>query len=158
MKRLYTLLWLALLAIGVPARAAEPTADGALRSTRFVVYVGVLPAALARESLTAHREPPDSHRIRPAPPPDTHHVVVAVFDAASGQRVTDAQVEARHVPPRGVASTKPLAAMPLGDTLTYGNTFAIAEGRGHRFEIDIRRDGRSDQVTFVYDNLHGSSP
>ena len=148
---------LLVLASAWPAVArAEPTSADELRSERYVVYVGVLPAALTRGTLSAHPAPSDSHGRAAGAPVETHHVVVAVFDAASGTRVDDATVEARHVPASGIATTKPLDTMRLGDTVSYGALFVVPEGRDHRFELTIRRSNQVDRVTFVYDNIHGS--
>ena len=136
----------------------DPGPDGGRRTDRFIVYFGVLPTAATLDALATHREPRDAHRAPSTQGPETHHVVVAVFDAVTGQRITDATVQARHIPPRGVATTKDLVEMPVGQTKSYGNKFIVPEGRGHRFEIEIRRAGSSDRVTFRYDNLHGSAP
>lgn len=144
-----------LLVVGAPAIAAGGD-PGERRTEHFVVYFGIMPAGLAQSRLSAHPSDPGPHGATPLLA-DTHHLVVAVFDTHSGARVTDAAVQAHHVPPHGVAIDKPLLPMALGDTLSYGNAFFIPDGANHRFVVRIRRGERVARVEFTYDNLHGSA-
>ena len=144
----------ALAAFAAIAQAA-PT-DQRQQNERITLYYGVVPAALSQAALAAHPPAADAHgAVRPAA--DTHHLVVALFDTPTGQRITQATVTVRHTPPTGAAMSKVLEPMPLGDTLSYGSTFVIAEGRGHRFRIEVRRDERVERFDVVYDNVHGGS-
>lgn len=154
MRTVFALVLLGLLAVGCTRSSDGQSTDGSARSDRFVVYFGVMPAALSGEEVATHAEPRDPHRPAAAPTADTHHFVVAVFDAVSGERIGDATLRARHVPPRGMETTKALEPMRIGKTLSYGNTFLLPEGRGHHFEVDIRRGEVTDRFTFTYDNLH----
>lgn len=142
----------AFVALAAVARAA-PT-DQRMQNERITLYYGVVPAALSQAVLSAHPPAADVHgTVRFAA--DTHHLVIALFDTPSGQRITQATVTVRHAPPRGEATTKVLEPMPLGDTLSFGATFVIAEGRDHRFRIDVRWGERVERFDMVYDNLHG---
>ena len=152
----YVLTWLFVLLASDAMAGALAQAPGSTRTERFEVYVGLMPAALSSTRVGLDQAS-GSHRTD-ARQADSHHVVVALFDRATGQRVTDATVSAHHTPPGGRGTTKRLEPMPFGDTLTYGNTFSIAAGAGHRIEIEIRRDGSIDHAAFRYDNLHGKSP
>ena len=151
-RTLAALLLTALLSL--PVAAAERSVA---RSEHFVVYFGVVPAELAQASLAQHRDQSGAHGIAAAATTETHHVVVAVFDAATGARVDDATLTARHVPPRGVPTSKPLVAMPIGTTASYGNAFVVPAGRNHTFEVEITRGTIDERVSFTYDNLHGSA-
>jgi hypothetical protein len=144
-----------LLALATALGAVAQVDPGVQRTADFVVYFGIMPAELAQSRLAAHPTPAPAHD---APPflADTHHVIVAVFDARSGERVTDATVQARHEPGRGVATEKSLVPMPLGDALSYGNTFVVPDGTNHRFVLSIRQGARDARVEFTYDNRHGS--
>jgi hypothetical protein len=135
---------------------AAPT-DQRQQNERITLYYGVIPAALSQAAVEAHSPAPDPHgAARTAA--DTHHFVVALFDTPTGQRITQATVTVRHTPPRGAAMSKTLEAMPLGNALSFGSTFVIAEGRNHRFHIEVRRAGeRTEQFDVVFDNLHGGS-
>lgn len=147
---------LLLLAIGCSGPVAQRASDGSARSDRFVVYFGVLPVSMTREAAAVHTQRPDAHRPATAPGPDTHHLVVAVFDAGSGNRISNAELLARYVPPNGMPTTKALEPMRIGETISYGNTFSLSEGRGQRFEVEIRDGKVIEHFTYVYDNLHGN--
>lgn len=144
-----------LLALATALGAAAQADPGVQRTADFVVYFGIMPAELAQSRLVVHPTSAPAHDAPPFPA-DTHHVIVAVFDARSGERVTDATVQARHAPARGVATEKPLVPMPLGDALSYGNTFVVPDGINHRFVLRIRQGERDARVEFSYDNRHGS--
>ncbi|MBN8739083.1 MAG: hypothetical protein BGP24_10035 [Lysobacterales bacterium 69-70] len=142
----------AFVALAAAAQAA-PT-DQRMQNERVTLYYGVVPAALSQAVLSAHPPPADVHgTVRFAA--GTHHLVIALFDTSSGQRITQATVTVRHTPPRGEATTKVLEPMALGDTQSFGATFVIAEGRDHRFRIDVRWGERVERFDMVYDNLHG---
>jgi hypothetical protein len=51
--------------------------------------------------------------------------VAAVFDAATGERVEDAVVEARVAEPGLAGITRRLEPMLIADTVTYGNYFQL---------------------------------
>lgn len=144
-----------LLALATALGAATQAEPGVQRTADFVVYFGIMPAELAQSRLAVHPTPAPAHDAPPFPA-DTHHVIVAVFDARSGERITDATVQARHEPALGVATEKPLVPMPLGDALSYGNTFIVPDGANHRFVLRIRQAERDARVEFTYDNQHGS--
>lgn len=143
--------------VALAACAAAPQAgptDQRQQNERITLYYGVVPAALSQAAQAAHPPTPDVHgAVRP--PADSHHFVVALFETPTGQRITEATVTVRHTPPRGTATTKVLEPMPLGDALSFGTTFVIAEGRNHRFSIEVRRGDRVERFEVVYDNLHG---
>ncbi|WP_156968900.1 hypothetical protein [Arenimonas metalli] len=141
------------LAAFVAIAHAAPT-DQRQQNERITLYYGVVPAALSQAALAAHPPAPDVHgTVRPAA--GTHHLVVALFDTPTGQRITQATVTVRHTPPQGAAMSKVLEPMPLGDALSFGTTLVIAEGRNHRLRIEVRRGETVDRFDVVYDNLHG---
>ncbi len=154
-RRGWAVLSAAVFALAAFASAAQaaPT-DQRQQNERVTLYYGVVPAALSQAAVAAHPPAPDVHgTVRPAA--DTHHLVVALFDTPTGQRITQATVTVRHTPPQGAVMSKVLEPMPLGDALSFGTTFVIAEGRNHRFRIEVRRGERVERFDVVYDNLHG---
>ena len=122
------------------------------RSERYEVYFGIVPVAATEERLARHGDAHDGS----SDPARTHHLVVAIFDAGTGERIVDAEVRGALVPPRGPTATRDLVPMSIQDTVSYGNTFALLAGGRNRFEVDIRRGGRIEHFTFTFDNLHGS--
>lgn len=137
------------LLLTAPARSAGgyETADG------LAVYLGVVPAALVR----GHPQNGDG-AMHGGPSGGRHeqHIVVAIFDAESGERVEYASVAVSisglgHVGHRRIA----LEPMTIAGTVTYGE-FVNFPGRD-RYEIVVEADvpGRQSpvRVTFSSDHL-----
>lgn len=117
-----------------------------------VVYLGVLPAAMIQGR---HKDDPEAV-MHGGIPRGRHafHVMAAVFDAASGVQIEDAQVEAR-VAPLGLAGvTRPLETMRIDDTVTYGNYFTLRGEGPFDIEITIARAGADAPVTARFTYVH----
>jgi hypothetical protein len=83
-----------------------------------------------------------------------HHLVVAIFDAATGARVADAAVRAQ-VSGVGLAgSSKTLEAMQIAGTTTYGAFFDLPGADLYTIKVTIARPGSQHPVavTFKYDH------
>lgn len=143
-----------ILTLLLAACTAEPRLvqiPGSARSGDLVAYVGIVPAAVARERMAADATP--GHPA-PASAADAHHLVVALFEA-SGARIEQARVVATYQPPRGAPVRRTLTAMRTGDVISFGAVFGIGKDAGHRFEIEVTRPGRApERLAFRYDNLH----
>lgn len=141
---------LALLAAWItPASAAvdEPYK----RAGDFAVYLGVVPAEIVRGHPTAHAE----REMHGGAPKGRHdlHLVVAIFDAASGTRIGDAKVEATvsgigHV---GITNVS-LEPMVIAETTTYGGYVNLSGNDRYTIKLDIRRPHGSPpaSVEFTY--------
>lgn len=132
-------LALATLVLATLATASVAAEPGQYRKVDgLALYLGVLPAELVR----GHGSKDEA--MHGATPRGKHlyHIVVAVFDAASGQRVTDAEVTAR-VSGLGLAGReKPLQKMEIADTVSFGNYFDLSGGGGpYRIDVRVRRPG-----------------
>ncbi|QKT04160.1 hypothetical protein HUS23_10225 [Ectothiorhodospiraceae bacterium 2226] len=142
----------------VCASAAAPSvgANGGYQSADgLVVYLGVVPAAMVEGRHEAH---PGEEEMHGGVPRGRHafHVMVAVFDADTGEQVRDARVEAR-VAPLGLGEVRqPLEPMTIGDTVTYGNYFTLRHGT-YRIRVDVvrPRDGAPATVEFTYEHPNG---
>jgi len=85
---------------------------------------------------------------------DAYHVIAAVFDDESGERVENATVEAR-VSPLGLAPvTRPLESMQIAGTVTYGNYFTIRSNERYRILISVIRSGETNAVTLEFSHEH----
>jgi hypothetical protein len=138
---------IALLGTAVPASAAtDPyrVVDG------LAVYLGLLPAEMVRGHPPSHPEA-DMHGGIPGGPHD-YHVVVALFDAASGMRVEDAEATAvisglGHIGHRRV----PLEPMAIADTITFGEFVTLPRADHYTIEVEIRRPEEPPvRVEFTY--------
>jgi hypothetical protein len=103
----------------------------------LTVYYGVIPAEALRTfqkgspEATAHARIPGGKHV--------HHLVVAVFEGKSMERITDAQVTAR-VRETGLGWTKKrLEPTTLNDALTFCNYFTFYDHTNYTIEINVRR-------------------
>jgi len=125
---------------------------GSVRSGDLVAYVGIIPAAVARERMAVDATP---QHPEPAARADLHHLVVALFDAASGARIEQAEVFALHLSPRRSPVRRALSPMRTGDVISFGGEFEMSKGPGHLFEIEAKRPGRPPaRFSFSFDNRH----
>lgn len=120
----------------------------------LAVYFGVIPA----EIVAGHKKTHPEAEMHGGPPASEHayHLMVAIFDQATGQRITDAQVSARLSPLGLVGAMKSLDRMSVGDAVTYGNYFDLP-GRGpYRFDVEILRSGATKpvRVRFALEHLN----
>lgn len=116
------------------------------------VYYAILPAEMIRGYPEGAPEF-DMHGGAPAGK-HYHHVMVALFEGKSLERVTDADVVAA-VGEIGLAeTTKRLEPMPIGGALSYGAYFNFRDLGTYRITLRIRRPGWTEAVatSFEYDH------
>ncbi len=142
------LLWALAASFGsVAADNANYKTSGGL-----TVYLGVLPAAMIQGHDKDHPEG-GMHRGIPSGE-HAYHVMAAVFNAETGERIEDARVEA------GVAAlgltpvTQTLERMAIAGTITYGNYFTMRVGGWYRITFSITTPGVHEPVVleFQYDH------
>lgn len=136
-RYIQALVWGALfLLAGLPAVSTTTDVENHKVIDGVSIYFGVMPAesALAypngRVERTMHGGVPHrSHR---------DHLVVALFNRATGERINDATVTAT-VSELGLSGeTKRLEPMKIAHTVTYGNYFDMAGGRVYGIRLHIR--------------------
>lgn len=124
----------------------------------LTIDLGVLPAELVQGHSTTEGDPEAMHSGTPAWV-GSHHVVVALFDAKTGVRITDARVRA------GVGSRsydhepdKWLEPMQIAGTTTYGNFFLMPGREVYRIHLQIYRTGSAQPIRadFAYEHPSGS--
>lgn len=134
------------------AAFAQTTTDYAVVDG-VTVYLAVLPAEMLRTF------PPGSEesRMHGGVPGGKHfhHVQVALFDANSGARITDATVSAT-VAEIGLAGVRQnLEPFTVGEALTYGGYFEFQ--KREIYEIAIRatlpEGSRTIETTFEYEHM-----
>lgn len=127
------------------------------RSTQTVdgmtIELGVVPAESVKKHATAPSDPGALHG-GTLPYSSSYHIVVALFDAKSGARITDAQVRAgagdrsyNHEP------DTTLEPMEINGAMSYGNFFLMQGAGVWRIHLEIRRPGMANPVEadFGYD-------
>jgi len=146
---LFALLMATLLAAFAPHPALAD--DNYKVVDGLAVYLGVLPAAMVKGHPSGHPEaamhggvPRGAHE---------YHLVIAVFDAATGVRVENAKVTASvswlgHV---GESLLK-LEPMAIAGTVTYGGFVNLPGNDRYQIGVEIRVPGRNApvRVDFAY--------
>lgn len=132
-----------------PAALAYAAGDYYRAADGYAIYLGVVPAAIAQG-----HAPDDPERKMHGGAPrgrSQQHVMVAVFDAASGARIEDAVVTAKVGEPGLAPAQKRLEPMAIAGAISYGNYFALSPPGPYRIELQIVRPGAAPIVTtFTY--------
>ncbi|GIK80611.1 MAG: hypothetical protein M5U07_15230 [Xanthobacteraceae bacterium] len=146
-------LLLTLLAVAGLAYPSAPVgAQGYKAAGGLAVYLGVMPTGIIKGP-----SPHATERLMHGGSrngPHEYHVVAAVFDAASGARVSDATVTAQ-VSGVGLAGPrKTLEPMQIAGTTTYGEYFSLPGRDTYTVKLTIERPGatRSVVVDFKYEH------
>lgn len=148
-------LHVATLLITVLVSIAAPQAQSANSDTATVggltAYLGVVPAEIVKGHPSGHPEgamhggtPNGAHK---------YHIVVAIFDSASGARVSDAIVTAK-VSGLGLSGPeRSLEPMAIADTITYGGFFELSADL-YTVKVTVKRPGAQAPVVlnFKYDH------
>ena len=150
--KLRTLIASAGLLVLLPVFAQGVDEDGYKIADGLAVYLGVLPAAM----IQGHQTHPEE-RMHGGVPRGRHayHVVAAVFDAVTGERIENAMVQARVMPRRLAAETRALVPMEIAGTVTYGNYFTMGGNDPYRIEMSIARSGTATPVAVTFSYRHG---
>jgi hypothetical protein len=133
-------LVLASLAFTAPAPAG--VVDGVKTVDGLTVDLGVVPAAVTRAHAPQHPER-TMHGGIPRPSFHDVHLLVAVFNSASGQRLRNVAVTARIHGTNRNRWTVPLTPMTVNGALTYGGYTNVGAEEDVMISIDIKRPGRT---------------
>jgi hypothetical protein len=149
-------LLLPLLPVATPSAAlAQVGPEGGVRRIGgLVVYLGVIPAAVARGHAPAHPE----REMHGGVPSGRHayHLVVAAFDAASGARIEPASVIATVQGLGHVERTQlPFEPMTIAGASSFGGYVSLPSSDTYQIMIEINRPGaRPARAEFTY--RHGT--
>ena len=80
-----------------------------------------------------------------------HHLVVALYDTASGRRIEDAVVRAQ-LSEIGIVDPPPkyLTPMRVNDQASWGQVFGVAKEGPYRFKVWVRLPQRPDEIEFAF--------
>lgn len=136
--------------IGGIARAADTDQSKTAGGVR--VYLGVVPAEIVKGLAAGRPTKPPMHGGVPKGAHE-YHLVAAVFDAASGARISDAVVTAE-VSGLGLAGGKEkLEPMQIAGTTTYGGFVDLPGFDLYTVKLTVERSGASPAVLqFRYDH------
>lgn len=134
------------------ANGAPLNSDPYLRNADGIfVYLGVMPAAIVRGHPRQH--PEATMHGGPGGVSD-RHVVIALFDAKTFERITDADVTATIEGLGHVARVKQkLERMDIADAVTFGQYFPFQGPDKYKIIVEVKIAGRDKPmiVTFDYD-------
>lgn len=106
------------------------------------IYFGVLPAELVR----GHpREHPESE-MHGGVPAGENHLVIALFNDKTGERITRAEVTATITGPDRFKVEKKLESMMVAGAVTFGNYFTMPGPGPYRIAVRIRTPGIGHDV------------
>jgi len=132
------------------AAAAEDTEYKSVGG--LAVYLGVVPAEIVKGHPRGHPEQ-TMHSGVPIGP-HQYHVLAAIFDSASGARISDAAVTAQ-ISGLGLSGGgQTLEPMEISGTITYGGYFNLPGRDLYTVRLTIERPGvaRAVVVDFRYDH------
>lgn len=112
----------------------------------IAAYLGFLPAEMVKGHPQMHGGAGRG--------PHAYHLVAALFDAASGERISDAKVTA-HIAPLGLTGQeKTLERMEIAGTATYGAFLTLPGADLYTVSLKIQRPGARVPVVleFAYDH------
>lgn len=113
------------------------------------IYIGVMPAQIVK----GHLKGPPETAMHGGVPAGLYraHLVVALFDDATGRRIEDAQVTAAVTELKLGGERKTLEPMRVADSVTYGNYFDMPNGIYHiQVRIDLPGYTQPIEATFTH--------
>ena len=154
-SQLKTLFRVAVVSIAALTASAAFAADSATHKVvhGVAIYLGVLPA----EMILGHPKSHTEAEMHGGVPAGQHqqHVVVALFDQASGKRISGAKVSARVHEINLAGTQKKLEPMLIAGTVSYGNYFNMpAANNPYRIRVLIELPGVAGVIEAQFDYQH----
>ena len=145
----------ALLLVGmaiVNAAAAKDVAGNFQVTNGVAIYIGLMPAQIVQGHPVDHEE----SRMHDGVPGGSApvHLVVTLFDDATGQRITNAFVKAEVVELGLAPQRKDLEMMHIADTVSYGNYFSLQSEAPYRIRLVIQLSERDGVVEATFSHDH----
>jgi hypothetical protein len=132
--------------------AAPAGADEHSRSVNgHTVYLGVVPAEIVKGHDPGHPER-EMHGGAPTRS-GQYHVMIAIFETATGKRVTDAQLVARVSEPGLAPVQKKLEPMEISGAMSFGNYFAMGGAGPYRIKLAIELPAAKRKLDTEFRNI-----
>lgn len=142
-----TVIFVSIAGVSIASEPADyKVADG------IGIYYAVLPAEIVRghpkghPEATMHGGVPSGKHI--------HHVMVALFEGETLDRITDAEVQATVLEIGLSGETKNLEPFTIAGALTYGNYFEMPSQTVYRIKVEVRRPDSQKVVKTVFEYTH----
>lgn len=148
-RRFVVLLAGGLISLALSVAHANAAGDCLYQSTSGLEgYVGLVPAQITKGHAPTQPEGP-MHGGVPSSG-NQYHLVAAVFDAYSGERIVDASVTARVSGSDLSGPTKPLEPMTVAGTITYGAYFDFPGFAFYTIRLTIKRPVATHPITLKF--------
>ena len=147
-RRALKVFWLLAVPLSLVAPAGAGVVDGVKTIDGLTVYLGVVPAAVTRAHPPDHTER-TMHGGMARPGIHDVHLVVAVFNQATGERLKNVMVTARIHGTNLNRWTVPLTPMTVNGALTYGGYTSLGVEQNVMISVDIKRPGRTPRTSTV---------
>jgi hypothetical protein len=106
------------------------------------IHLGVVPARLLAE----HPDQlPPGHPVRMGA--NDYHVVLAVFDSKTGQRITDAEIKASMAQPTASGKSLRMEPKAWAGAVTYCNYFKMKAKQDYDVRVDITHPNYGGKAT-----------
>jgi len=118
----------------------------------IAIYMGVMPAQIIQGHPDEHPE----HKMHGGIPAKGHrdHVVVALFDDATGKRIENAEVTGSVMEIGSGSKKKKLEPMKIAGTITYGNYFDMPDNNIYHIKVHIHLPGIKGVVEAQFTHQH----
>jgi hypothetical protein len=142
----------ATLALMVSGKVRSDTESGYVVDHGIAIYYATIPAEIIRGHAKEHPEATMHGGI----PRSRHayHVMVALFDAQSLQRITDADVTALVAEVGFAGEQKKLEKFTVADAVTYGNYFEMWPNSIYRIKVIVRAPAYKDEAHIEFQFKH----
>ena len=118
----------------------------------LTVYLGIVPAEIVKGPASHLAERPMHGRIPRGP--HEYHVVVALFDAVTRARISDANVTAQISGVGLSGGSKKLELMQVAGTETYGTFFHLPSRDLYTVKLNVERPGGLRPLRFDFKDDH----
>lgn len=118
----------------------------------IVAYYGVVSSEIVGTHTPNHPEA-EMHGGIPADK-RAHHLVIALFEQGSFDRITNAEVSGTVAELGMAGQTKPLELFSINDSLTYGNYFNFTRGTKYQITVSVLVPGKKADVKFRFEYEH----
>lgn len=116
------------------------------------IYLGMMPTGMMHGY---PRDRPESTMHGGVPTgPVIYHVVIALFDSKTGERLTAAEVKARVGEPGRSVEEKKLEPMVIENTVTYGNYFNMPGAGPFQIVVQIRMPNSTRTIEARFEHKH----
>ena len=150
-RRIVAAVGVVLLTSPVFTIGAEETNYRVVDNVR--IYLGVIPAPMVRGKHPATHTETSMHGGIPSGA-DEYHILIALFDERTGERISNAAMTARVAEVGLSGEKKALEPMQIAGTTTYGNYFTMKGTGVSRINVVVRIPGVPRDIDVTFQHKH----